>query len=100
MNCSTASVPYRISYWLNSFGGSGHALDHIAVRIAETGIIFEKITVGEHVCDDQLILNKRIAVEQEGIAGIGIDDQLVNFAQTKIILHLHFVERFYRSSND
>ena len=40
------------------FGGGRHALDHIAVRIAEAGIVFEEIAVGQHVGDDQFVLNE------------------------------------------
>ena len=71
------------------FRGGGHALDHIAVRVGEAGIVFEKVAMCQHVRDDQFVLNERIAVQQKGIARIRIDDELVNFAEPKVILHLH-----------
>ncbi len=41
----------------------------------------------------QLILHERVAVEQKGIAGIGVDNELIDFTMPEIVLHLHFVER-------
>ncbi|WP_339329262.1 esterase/lipase family protein [Bacillus paralicheniformis] len=35
--------------------------------------------------DDQLVLNERIAFEQEGIARVGVDDELVDFAVKKVL---------------
>ncbi|GIQ64286.1 hypothetical protein PACILC2_28540 [Paenibacillus cisolokensis] len=47
----------------------------------------------EHMGDDQFVLNERIAFKQEGVARVGIDDELINFAQAEIVLHFHFMER-------
>ncbi|MNI51680.1 hypothetical protein D3C73_1064180 [compost metagenome] len=72
------AVGHRVSG--DPVGCGRHALDHITVGHGEAHIVFEEIAMGKHVGDDQLILNQRIAVQQKGIAGIGVDDQLVDFA--------------------
>ncbi|MNN37749.1 hypothetical protein D3C81_1517120 [compost metagenome] len=46
---------------------------------------------------DQLVLDQRIAIKQERIAGIGVNDELIYFAQTEIILKLHFVKGFAKA---
>jgi len=64
----------------DSFCGCGHSLDHISVCLGEAGIVFEEVAVSENVGDDQLILDEGVAVEQESVARIGVNDELVNFA--------------------
>ncbi|MNM64379.1 hypothetical protein D3C81_757720 [compost metagenome] len=64
----------------DSFRGGGHTFHHIAVSIAEAHIIFEEITVGEYMRNDQFILNQRIALQQKGVTRIGVNDELINFA--------------------
>ncbi|MNI37255.1 hypothetical protein D3C73_913400 [compost metagenome] len=43
--------------------------------------------------DNQLVLDQGVAVQQEGVAGIGVNDKLIDFTESKIILRLHLVER-------
>lgn len=44
--------------------------------------------------DDQLVLDQRVSVQQEGITGVGVNDELIDFAKSKIVLRFHFVKRF------
>jgi hypothetical protein len=66
---------------MNPIGGSGHALDHVAVGHTEAGIVFEKIAVREHVGDDELVLDQGVALQKKGIAGVGVNDELVDYAE-------------------
>jgi hypothetical protein len=55
---------------MDAISRSGHALDHVAVRYTEAGVVFEKIAVREHVSDDELVLDQRIAFKKESVAGV------------------------------
>ncbi len=61
----------------NPFCCSGHTFHHIPPCVGEPNIIFKEITMGKNMCDDELVLDKRIRIEQKGITRIGIDDKLV-----------------------
>ncbi|MNI69933.1 hypothetical protein D3C73_1257110 [compost metagenome] len=44
--------------------------------------------------NDQLVLDKRISLKEKCITRIGVNDELVYFAQSKVVLHFHFIEHF------
>src|SRR5699024_1174609 len=76
----------------NPFGCRCHALDHIAPSVGKSHIIFEKITMCQDMCNNQLILDQTIRIKQKSIAWVGIDDELVNLAQPEVIMQFHFME--------
>src|SRR5699024_11946504 len=74
------------------YGCRGHALDHVAQSVGKAHIIFEKSTMCQDMCNNQLILDQTIRNKQTSIAWVGIDDELVNLAQPEVIMQFHFME--------
>ena len=62
-------------------------LHHATVCGLEIGVVLEEVAVPQHVRYHQFVLQQRIRLHQEGIAGIGVDHHLVDFAQPEVILH-------------
>src|SRR5690625_7122795 len=50
--------------------------------------------MGEHMRNNQLVLNQTVSIKKKGITRIRINDELINFTQPKIILQLHFLKLF------
>ena len=53
----------------------------------EVGIVFEKVGMAEDMRGHKGILQEVVHLHQEGIAWIGVDHHLVDFAQPEVILH-------------
>jgi len=81
----------------NPLRAGRHALHHVAVGVGEPHVVFEKVAVGQDVGDDQLVLDQRVAIQQKGVARVGVDHQLVDFAQIEVVLELHPVKGFAKA---
>src|SRR5690606_25840568 len=67
-------------------GGDRHAFHHVPVGEGKIGVVFEKVAVGRNVGDDQLVLKQGVGLQQKGVTGIGVDHQLVDFAQAEVVI--------------
>ncbi|MNC23926.1 hypothetical protein D3C75_719640 [compost metagenome] len=81
--------PVFLAEPVDPVGEDRHPLDHAPVGSAEHGVVLEEITVPEHMRHNQLVLQQRIAVQQEGVAGVGVNDELIDFAQAMVIFRFH-----------
>ncbi len=64
----------------NPFCGGDMLSTILRLEREKRALFLKKIAVGEHVGNDKLVLDEGVAVEQKGVAGIGVNDKLVNFA--------------------
>ena len=81
MNSSTASRPVTIAIAVDAGRVVGHLVEHLAVGAGKPGIVFEEIAVPVDVGDDQLLVEKRIGLQQIGVTRVGVDHHLVDFLQ-------------------
>ena len=58
-----------------------HAVDHPAVGLREEVVVLEEVHVPQHVGDDHLLVDQRIAFQQVGVGGVVVDDHLVDLRQ-------------------
>src|SRR6266851_5632477 len=72
----------------NALGMNTRLVDHAPRSMLEVRIILEKVGMAEDVGSNKGILKEIIHLHQEGIAWIGVDHHLVDFAQAEVILHL------------
>src|SRR5690606_18147345 len=68
--------------------------DLVPVGEGKIGVVFEKVAVGQNVGDDQLVLKQGVGLQQKGVTGIGVDHQLVDFAQAEVVIGFHPVIGF------
>src|SRR5713101_525010 len=71
----------------DAFGMEANFIDHAARGMLEVGIVFEKVGMPEDVRRHKGVLEQVVHIHQKGVAGIGVDDHLVNFAQSEVVLH-------------
>ena len=71
----------------NALGMNADLVDHAARGVPEVGIVLEKVGMTQDVRSDKGILQEVIHFHQEGIARIGVDHHLVDFAQPEVVLH-------------
>ncbi len=75
----------------DAVGVEGDGVEHAARGAGEVGIVGEEVGVAEDMGGDQLVLDRGVALEQEGPAGIRVDHQLVDLGETVVVhrlLHL------------
>src|SRR6266536_3677963 len=71
----------------DALGMDADLVDHAARGVLEVGVVLEKVGVSEDVRRDKGVLEQVVHIHKKGVAGIGIDDQLVDFAQSEVVLH-------------
>ena len=72
----------------NPAGMVGHAVDHPPVGVREKPVVLEEVAVAGDVRHDQLLVDQAVALEQVGLARIGVDDQLVDLREpVRVALH-------------
>jgi hypothetical protein len=59
----------------------GHLVHHFAIGLAEPQVVLEKIAMPVDVRDHQFLIDERVRFLQIGIAGVVIDDHLIDSAQ-------------------
>src|SRR5947207_2844182 len=72
----------------NTLSMNAYFIHHAPRGMLEIGVVLEKVGMAEDVGCYKSVLQQVIHLHQEGIAWIGINHHLVDFAQPKIILHL------------
>src|SRR6266849_7668487 len=65
----------------DTLGVDTDLFDHAARGVLEVGIIFEEVGMPEDVRRDKGVLEQVVHFHEKGVAGIGVDDHLVDFAQ-------------------
>ena len=71
----------------NALGVNTNFVDHAAGSALEVRVILEKVGMAENMCGHKGILEEIIHIHQEGVARIGVDHHLIDFAQPEVILH-------------
>src|SRR6185312_975233 len=66
-------------------GMVGHAVDHLAVGLAEEVVVLEEVDVGADVRHHDLLIGRRVALEQVRVGGIGVDHHLVDLRQAPLV---------------
>ena len=59
-------------------GVVGHLVHHFAVGLAEPEVVLEEVAVAVDVGDDELLVDQRVGFLQVGVAGVVVDDHLVD----------------------
>jgi hypothetical protein len=75
------SVPVFIDVLSDLGGVISHLIHHLSIRFGEPEIILEKIAVGVNVCHYDFLVHKIITLEKVSVAGIVVNDHLVNLMQ-------------------
>ena len=60
----------------------GGLVHHLAVGLAEPGVVLEEVVMAVDVGHDELLVDHLVAPEQVGITGIVVDHHLVDFLET------------------
>src|SRR5579872_709218 len=71
----------------DAFGVNTHLVNHAARGVLEVGVVFEEVGMTEDVCCHERILQQVVHLHQEGIARVGVDHHLIDFAQPEVIHH-------------
>ncbi len=82
-------LPMRLGMPADTRGVVGHGVHHPAVGLAEPQVVLEEVRVPVNVGDDKLLIDKRIALLQVGVAGVVVDDHLINPAKPVMVLLGH-----------
>ena len=53
-------------------------VNHLAVRVCEPDIVLEEVAVAVDVGHHELLGQNRVRLEQVRVAGVGVDDHLVD----------------------
>ena len=67
---------------------------HVAICSGEASIIFEKVAVGQARAQRSAYSELRNCLPKKGVAGVGVDDEFVNFTQSIVVLCFHFMKVF------
>ncbi len=59
----------------------GHLVHHLAICLTEADVVLEEVVMAINVSHDELLVNHLIAAQEVGIAGVVVDDHLVDFLQ-------------------
>ena len=59
----------------------GHLVHHLAVGLAEPDVVLEEVVVAVDVGHDQLLVDQLVAPQQVGVAGVVVDDHLVDLLE-------------------
>ncbi len=68
-------------------------LQHLSVGLLEVGVVAEEVAVGQDVGHHELVLQGGVGLHQEGVAGVGVDHQLVDLGEAVVVHRLHLVVR-------
>jgi hypothetical protein len=74
------SVTVRIP--LNPGGMVGHLVHHLPVGMDEIKVGLEEVAVAKDMGHHQFLVNQMVAFKEVGIAGVVIDDHLIDFRQS------------------
>ena len=59
----------------------GHLVHHLAVGLAEPDVVLEEVVVAVDVGHDELLVDHLVAPQQIGVAGVVVDDHLVDLLE-------------------
>jgi hypothetical protein len=63
----------------------GHLVDHLAVGAAKPEVVAEEVAVAKDVRHHDLLVDELVALEQVGVAGVGVDDHLVDLREAVLM---------------
>ena len=69
----------------------GDFVHHLARGVAEVGVVLEEIAVPVDVGHDELLIDGVIAPHEVRVAGIVVDDHLVDFREAVLVAFLEFL---------
>ena len=67
-------------------GVVGHLVHHFAVGLGEPEVVLEEVAVAVDVGHDQLLVGDGVGLLQVGVAGVVVDDHLVDAAEAVVVL--------------
>ena len=62
-----------------------HLVDHLAVGRPEPEVVLEEVGVAVHVGDDDLLVRERVRAHEVGVAGVVVDDELVDLLEAVLV---------------
>ena len=80
--------PLLLLELLDRLGVEPGAVVHLPVGLLEVDVAAEEVGVGQDVGGDQLLLQEAVGLQEVGVAGLGVEDQLVDPLQSVVVAGL------------
>src|SRR5262249_2357223 len=67
----------------------GCSVHHPPVGLREINVVLEEIDVAKDVRNDQLVLSRRVRLQQKRVRRVGVDNDFVDLGEAEVVHHLH-----------